>query len=445
MNKRQFLKTSSVITAGSLLQFSAINKIIAQAKNMPEDAIVRDETYWDTVRRHYNLKDEYVNLENGYYNIMPVDIQDKYLEHIKEVNKLGAYYMRTVQWENKKRINKKLADLAGCSTEELIITRNTTESLDMVISGLDWKKGDEAVWAEQDYGAMKNMFRQVSERYDMKNVIVSVPQHPKTDEEIVDLYAKAITPKTKLLMICHMINITGHVLPVKKICDMAHKKGVTVMVDGAHTFAHLDFKIPDLGADFYGASLHKWLSAPLGCGILYVKKEHIKKVWPLFAEDPKDEDDILRLNHTGTHPVATDLAIENAIDFYNLIGPRVKEERLRYLQQYWTKQIRNFPKVDIATPEQPERACAIANVGIKGMKPKDMANILFKKYGIYTVAIDNAGVHGCRITPNIFTNLRELDTLAAAVTDMAPLGFIIQQQFSLNQPRHTKSTQCHRL
>ncbi len=419
MNKRDFLKTSSVLTAGSLLQFSAINKIIAQSAGLPDDQVVQQEPYWQAIRNQYNLKEEYINLENGYYNIMPKDIMEQYQEHIRKVNKLGAYYMRIMQQENKQRINKKLADLAGCSTDELIITRNTTESLDMIISGLNWKKGDEAVWAEQDYGAMKNMFKQVSKRYGMKNVVVSVPQHPKSDEEIVSLYEKAITPKTKLLMVCHMINITGHVLPVKKICDMAHEKGVMVMVDGAHTFAHLDFKIPDLGADFYGASLHKWLSAPLGCGLLYVKKEHIKKVWPLFAEDDRPENDISRLNHTGTHPVATDLAIENAIDFYNMLGHSVKEARLRYLQQYWTKQLRDIPQIDIATPKEPQRACAIANVGIKGMKPKDMADTLFKKYGIYTVAIDNAGVHGCRITPNVFTSLRELDTFAAAVMDMA--------------------------
>lgn len=220
-------------------------------------------------------------------------------------------------------------------------------------------------------------------------------------------------------MVCHMINITGQILPVKKICDMAHKKGVLVMVDGAHTFAHLNFKIPELGADFYGCSLHKWLSAPLGCGLLYVKKEHINKVWPLLAEHDKQDDDILKLNHTGTHPVATDLAIENAIDFYTLIGASTKEARLRYLQQYWTKQVRDIPNVDVATPVEPQRACAIANVGIKGMKPKDMAATLLNKYGVYTVAIDNAGVHGCRITPNVFTTTKQLDIFAAAISEMA--------------------------
>lgn len=419
MNKRDFLKTSSVLTAGSLLQFSAINKVIAQSAGIPDQELAKQEAYWRAIRNHYDLKDEYINLENGYYNIMPKDTLEHYIEHIREVNRQGAYYMRNKQWENKKRINKKLADLAGCSTDELIITRNTTESLDMIISGLNWEEGDEAVFADQDYGAMKDMFNQVSRRYGMMNIIVNVPQHPKSDEEIVKIYEQAITPKTKLIMVCHMINITGQILPVKKICDMAHKKGVLVMVDGAHTFAHLNFKIPELGADFYGCSLHKWLSAPLGCGLLYVKKEHINKVWPLLAEHDKQDDDILKLNHTGTHPVATDLAIENAIDFYTLIGASTKEARLRYLQQYWTKQVRDIPNVDVATPVEPQRACAIANVGIKGMKPKDMAATLLNKYGVYTVAIDNAGVHGCRITPNVFTTTKQLDIFAAAISEMA--------------------------
>jgi len=419
MNKRDFLKTSSMIGLNSLLGFSALGKMIDEIAHLPAGDVAKDEHFWAAIRGDYRLKKEYINLESGYYNIMPMQIQERYLQHIRRVNKEGAYYMRTVQAENKRRVNEKLAELAGCTADELIITRNTTESLDMIIAGLDWKRGDEAIMAEQDYGAMLNMFRQVSERYGVVNKIVSVPQHPASDEEIVELYAKAITKKTKLLMVCHMINITGHVLPVRKICDMAHKKGVLVMVDGAHTFAHLNFKVPDLHADFYGCSLHKWLCAPLGAGMLYVKKEHIKKVWPLFAEDKSQDDNILRLNHTGTHPVATDLAIEDAIAFYTSIGAERKEERLRYLQRYWTTQVRDIPNVILHTSAHPQRACAIANVGIKNIEPADMAKRLLDEYKIYTVAINNAGVHGCRITPNIFTTTEELDALVKAIKAMA--------------------------
>lgn len=219
-------------------------------------------------------------------------------------------------------------------------------------------------------------------------------------------------------MVCHMVNITGQILPVRKICDMAHSKGVEVMVDGAHAFAHIKFSIADLNCDYYGSSLHKWLSVPLGAGILYVKKENISKVWPIFGDSGPKEDDIMRLNHTGTHPVHTDLAINNAIDFYLKIGAERKEARLRFLQNYWTNQVRKLPHIVLNTPEGPSRSCAIANVGVKNMKPAELADTLFKKFKIYTVAIDGANVHGCRITPNVFTTTKELDTLVDALTQL---------------------------
>lgn len=199
---------------------------------------------------------------------------------------------------------------------------------------------------------------------------------------------------------------------------MAHKRNVKVMVDGAHAFAHIKFSIPELGCDFYGSSLHKWLSVPLGAGILYVKKEHINSVWPVFAPFEDKADDIYRLNNVGTHPVHTLLAINNAIDFYEKIGAERKEARLRYLQNYWTSKARNLPHVVLNTPVDPARSCGIANVGIKGMKPADLADTLLKKYGIYTVAIDSANVHGCRITPNIYTTPKELDVFVKALSDL---------------------------
>ena len=306
----------------------------------------------------------------------------------------------------------------GCKDDELIITRNTTESLDMVIAGQNWQQGDEAVMAEQDYGAMLDMFKQISKRYGTVNKIISVPNHPKSDEEIVELYSNAITPKTKLLMVCHVINITGQILPVKKICEMAKSKNVKVMVDGAHAFAHIKFNLPDINCDYYGCSLHKWLSAPLGAGMLYVRKEEIKNIWPIFAEAEKDMNDILRLNHTGTIPVHVDLGIENAINYFNTIGIDRKEARLRFLQNYWTSRVRELPNVVLNTPKEKNRACAIANVGIKNIKPSELCKTLLDKYKIFTVAIDYAGVQGCRITPNIYTSTKELDLLVKAIKEM---------------------------
>jgi selenocysteine lyase/cysteine desulfurase len=387
-------------------------------KDMTE--VAKDEDFWLKIRETYRLKPDFINLENGYYNFIPEYILSRFIDHVREVNYEGPYYMRTVQHENKKQIASRLADLTGCRPDELIITRNSTESLDMIIGGLDWRPGDETVIAEQDYPCMLDMFNQISRRYGVVNKIISIPNHPDSDEEIVSLYEEAITERTKLLMVCHMVNITGQILPVKKICDMAHERGVLVMIDGAHTVGQIKFRIPDLGGDFFGSSLHKWLSVPLGAGLLWVRKDNIEKVWPVFApEDHHADDDIIRLNHTGTHPVHTDLTIPDAIDFYKVIGEERKEARLRYLQRYWTYKVRSLPGVILNTPEDPARSCGIANVGIRGLKADDLADILIKKYNIYCAAVDIANVHGCRITPNIYTTTRELDVLVIALTELS--------------------------
>jgi len=419
MDKRTFIKNSSLLGLGSMINFPVLSSLINSVTHIPSVELAGNEDFWLSLRNGYKLKTDYINLENGYYCIQPQEVLEAYILHLREINLQGAYYMRTVQFENKNKMAAKLAELAGCDKEELIITRNTTEALDTIISGLNWKEGDEAVMAQQDYGAMLDMFGQVSKRYGIINKIISIPNHPKSDEEIVELYAKEFTSKTKLLMVCHMINITGQILPIRKICDMAHSKGVQVMVDGAHAFAHIQFKIADLNCDFYGCSLHKWLSVPLGAGFLYVKKENISKIWPLFAEAGHKEDEISRLNHTGTIPVHTDLAISNAIDFYNIIGGNRKEDRLRYLQNYWTNKVRNNPNIILNTPEDPTRSCGIANVGIKNMKPSTLADELLKKYKIYTVAIDSKVVKGCRITPNVYSTIAEMDELVIALNEIA--------------------------
>jgi selenocysteine lyase/cysteine desulfurase len=327
--------------------------------------------------------------------------------------------MRNQAVENKKRVVAKLADMVGSSPEEIAITRNTTESLDIVITGKNWQAGDETIMAEQDYGSIIEALKHVSNRYGVVNKMISIPNHPSSDEEIVNLYANAITPKTKLILVSHIINITGQILPIRKICDMAHAKGVEVLVDGAHAIAHFQFKISDLNCDYYGSSLHKWLSTPLGAGLLYVKKERMPDIWPLIVGWEKDPYKMLRISHTGTHPAHTDLTIADSIDYYNMIGAERKEARLRYLQQYWTSRVRNHPKIILNTPADPKRSCGIANVGIEGMKPGDLAKRLLEEHKIFTVAIDGANVFGCRITPNVYTTIAELDQFVAALKKMA--------------------------
>jgi selenocysteine lyase/cysteine desulfurase len=413
MNKRDFIKTMALGSMAIPLQLKA-ERAFMGGEGISDD----DELFWQNIRNEYLLKPDYINLENGYYNILPNEVMKAYLKEIADQNREGSYYMRTKMSDDRIATRKALADFVGCSYNELIVTRNTTESLDTVISGFPWKSGDEAIMAEQDYGSMLDMFKQQAQRQGIINKIISIPLHPSSDEEIVSLYEKAITPQTRMIMLCHMINITGQILPVKKICDMAQRYGVKVLVDGAHAIAHIDFRIDALNCDYYGSSLHKWLSVPLGAGLLYVKKENIAALWPLFGESAYPKDDIRKLNHTGTIPIHTEKTIMHAIAFQNKIGIKRKEARLKFLQDYWTSKVRGLPHVEVNTPPvESGRSAGIANVGMKGVKPADLAKRLLEEHKIYTVAIDGAGVHGCRITPNVYTSIAELDVLVKALKD----------------------------
>ena len=419
MDKRQFLKS---ITASSLaFPFAGkeFDRILSGYERHTPDEIAQDDDFWRQIRGEYRLKTDSINLENGYFCIAPQSTFNAFLKNVADLNYQGSYYMRTRLADDKIAVRKLLANFAGCPFEEIIVTRNTTESMDTVIAGIDWKAGDEAVMAEQDYGSMLDMFKLQARRYGIVNKIISVPNHPTTDDEIVSLYETAITPKTRLLMVCHMINISGQILPVKKICEMAHRHGVEVLVDGAHAFAHFKFDLMDLGCDYYGSSLHKWLSVPIGTGMLYVRKDKIAKLWPIFGDSGYPDDDIRKLNHTGTHPIHTELTIGAAIEFHQKLGSERKEARLRFLQEYWTKQVRDLPGIVVNTPRESHRACAIANVGVTKLKPAELARILLEKYKIWTVAIDYANIHGCRITPNVFTTTQELDALVKALKELA--------------------------
>ena len=360
MNKRSFLKT---IGNYSLVPFiiptEAIN-YVSLNESLPKK--LSNEKLWKEIRSHYKLKPDYINLESGYYNIIPKPILENFIKHVKMVNYEGSYYMRNNLIKNKDRVTERLGSIFGSNKDELCITRNTTESLDLIIGGFPWKKNDEAIFAEQDYGAMKSMFEQISSRYGVNNKIVSIPNHPKSDEEIVKIYESEITPKTKLIMVCHMINITGQILPIKKICEMAHSYGVDVMVDGAHCVGHFNFKISDFNCDYYGSSLHKWLATPLGAGLLHVKKNKISKIWPLLGDSNINPNDIKRLNHTGTHPVHTDLAINNSIDYLEWIGIERKEKRLRFIKNYWVNRLKSIKNIVINTPFEEHRSCGIGNI-----------------------------------------------------------------------------------
>ena len=411
MHKRDFLRGM----AGGSLALLFGDKLWARYATLPPTALAADERFWATIRRHYRLTEQYINLENGYYSMQATPVLEAFIGHVRALNIEASHYMRTRMPDDKLAVRARLAGLAGCSPDELIITRNTTESLDTVIAGFDWQAGDEAVFAEQDYGAMRDMFALQARRHRIVPKTVSLPMDPTSDDEIVALYERMLTPKTRLLMVAQLVNITGQILPVAAICDMAHRHGVPVMVDGAHAFAHLDFTIPELHCDYYGASLHKWLGTPLGAGILYVRKERIAGLWPVYADLSMAEDDIRKLNHTGTHPCHTDLGINAAIDFHQMIGIARKEARLRFLQRHWTDQVRGHPGITLNTPTDPRRSCAIANVGVAGLAPAELSKTLLERFRIYTVAIDGSGVHGARITPHLFITPAELDQLVRAL------------------------------
>jgi selenocysteine lyase/cysteine desulfurase len=316
-------------------------------------------------------------------------------------------------------LREKLAQLAGCDPEEIAINRNATEALNTVIYGLPLKKGDEVIGTRQDYPNMINAWRQRQMRDGIKYKQVSFNFPIEKDEEIVSAFENAITRKTRLLHITHVINWVGQIMPVKKISDMAKRHGIEVLVDGAHSFGLLDFKIPELGCDYFGTSLHKFLSAPIGSGLLWIKKEHIQKVWPLLCNDQPTGTNIRKFETLGTRSFPIEQGIGEALNFHNAIGAKRKEERVRYLKNYWANKVKDVPGVTIHTSLQDPYACAICGVSIDGMKLADIDSKLFSQYNIHTTSIAWENINCVRITPHVYTTLQELDTLVNAITTIA--------------------------
>ncbi len=396
---------------------SVIQKI-SHIRHTSAKEAARDEAFWYHVQRAYTVSPHFINLENGYFSLQAREVMEAQFDHVRMINQQPALYMRTQQWDDKQRIKEQLAAFAGCSPEEIAITRNTTEALDTVIHGLPLEKGDEVITTTQDYGSMIQAFDQQVRRVGIINRKIDLPLHPKNKMEVVKCYENAITDKTKVMLVTHLINLTGQILPVKEISEMAHANGVEVISDSAHAFAHIDFKIPDLGCDYFGTSLHKWLGTPVGLGMLYIKKEKIKKVWPLFGDTHFADDDIRKLEHIGTHPVSSNLTIASALRFHNAIGTKRKEERLRYLKNYWAERVKDFPGVVLNVPLAEEQSCGLGNVGVEGITPADLAKRLYDEYRIFTVAIDLPAVKGIRVTPHLYTTLADLDAFVNAMAEI---------------------------
>jgi len=419
--RRRFLGMAAAAAATPLFgppTLDALERRLEPFGGLSPQGAAAEQAFWDQIRAVFPRPAGYIHLENGYSSPQPAPTFEAFTRHTQDINNNLSLFMRRRMAGEVAAVKKELADFAGVPEDELVITRNTTESLGTVIHGLTYAAGDEAVMCDQDYGSMLEQFRQEGRRHGLKCIEVDVPLHPKSDEELVDVYARAITPRTKVILVSHMINITGHIMPVKKIAAMAHDRGVAVIVDAAHSFAQVDYRIPDLDGDFLGVSLHKWLCVPLGAGLLHVRKDRIKDVWPLFGDTTRPVDDIRKLERSGTKPIWTMLAISDAIRFHKMVGGARKEARLRYLQQYWTDKVRSIPKVYLNTPSG-NRACAIANVGVTGLTPQQLATTLFDAHNIYTVAINTGPVRGVRVTPHLFTTTADLDALVTALGAIA--------------------------
>jgi selenocysteine lyase/cysteine desulfurase len=316
-------------------------------------------------------------------------------------------------------LRQKLAELAGCDAEELAINRNTTEAVNTVIFGLNLKAGDEVIGTKQDYPNMINAWKQRALREGIAYKQISFNFPIENDDEIVKAYENAITPKTKIIHVTHIINWVGQIMPVRKIADMAHSKGIEVICDSAHSFGLLDYKIPDLGADYWGTSLHKFLSAPIGSGLLWIKKENIEKVWPLTSNDNPKGKNIRKFESLGTRSFPIEQGIGEAVNFQNAIGNKRKEDRIRYLKNYWCERVKDIPGVKLHTSLKPEYSCSIGGVSIDGITPGDLDNALFNDYKIHTVGIVWENISCVRITPHVYTKIQDVDKLVKAITEIA--------------------------
>lgn len=421
-SRRDFLKKLGLasgavaVTTAFTPQVLAATRILSKkAEGLPAGEVARDEDFWYQVQNAYSQSPHFINLEAGYFSPQPNVVMEAQLRNIEMINEQPSFYMRRRQQKERQEIREMVAAFGETSPDEITITRNTTESLNVIILGYPWQPGDEAIITEQDYPNMREAFAQAEKRYKIKLAEIAIPLHPKSDAEIVAAYENAITPRTKVILCTHMINLTGQILPVRQICDMAHARKVEVIIDGAHTFAHLDFKIPDLHGDYYAASLHKWLCCPLGLGVLYVKKDKIEKIWPLFGDTTAPTDSITKFERTGTQPVGTILTVANALNFHNAIGSKRKEERLRYLKNYWCEKVKDIPGVTLNVPLEHDRSCAIGNVAVEGITPDELEAFFYDKYRIFTVAINNKAVKGVRVTPHLYTTLENLDLLVDAI------------------------------
>ncbi len=423
-NRRSFINKVGAFSATAFLTSLAkpswarnLESALRDAEGISPADLATEEDFWYYIQQSFTVSPGLINLNNGGVSPAPRTVQDAMKRYYDYCNEAPSYFMWRILDQGREPLRNNMAKLAGTSPEEIAINRNSSEGLETVIFGLQLKAGDEVVASKQDYPNMINAYKQREMRDGIKLVWINLELPSEDENYMVSQYVNAFTSRTKVVHITHIINWNGQILPVKKIAQEAHKRGIDVVVDGAHSFAHFEFKVPDLDGDYFAASLHKWLFAPIGSGMLYVRKSKIRDIYPLFAtSDNPLKDDIRKFESLGTRPMFIEQAIGKALEFHEMIGSERKEKRLHYLKNYWMDKVKDIPKVKINTSFHPKWGCAIGNVGIEGRKPGELDSFLLDKYRVHTVGIEWENIHGIRVTPNVYTTLNNLDVLVEGIT-----------------------------
>lgn len=424
--RRSFLQKFSTLAALSVtppflssIEGKSFLRGIDRINGLSIEESIQDETFWYQVRQAYTVSSSMINFNNGGVCPQPKVVQEAVERYNRLSNETPTYYMWRILDEGREPLRRKLADLAGCSADEIAINRNASEALETIIFGLRLQAGDEVVLSKQDYPNMINAWKQREKRDGIVLKWINL-EFPSEDKNyIVKTFADAFTAKTKVVQITHLINWIGQILPVKEIAREAHKRGIEVLVDGAHTFAHFQYTIPELDCDYYGTSLHKWLCAPFGSGMLYVRKEKIKNLYPLLAAPDAESEDIRKFENLGTRSFAIEQGINQAIDFHDMIGGERKEKRLHYLKNYWAEKVQSLPKVQVKTSLKLEYGCAIGMVAIDGKKPGEVADYFYRNFKIHSVPIEWENIKGVRLTPNVYTTIKEVETLVTAIQQLS--------------------------
>ena len=380
----------------------------------------KDEDYWKKVAGMYHQNVKFINLESGYFSPSPESVKDYWVNFVNEINESPSYYMRTRQNEMREKVREKLAKYAGVAKDELVLTRNTTESMNIIIQGIKLEEGDEILRTNLEYPNIIQALDMRERRFGTKVRIVDVPIHPISQDEIVEKVIGAVNKKTKVILISHMVFLNGQVFPVKEVCKKAREMGIETIVDGAHSFSHVDMDVSEIGCDYYASSLHKWLGAPLGNGLLYVKKGNAERLWPLYGDTAYEDDNIMKLEHLGTRPCSDQNGIIPAVDFNLEIGKEEKSKRLKFLQMRWATELKDHKNIILNTPLGQGQSFGIANVGVKSLQPSELADKLFDEHDIFTVPIDDdRGIRGIRVSPNLYSTTEDIDKFIEAMLTIA--------------------------